>query len=53
MVAQSAEFTKAIADSKNLPKTLSNDELLEVRPIETPRSFMEGAVWSTADHIIL
>jgi hypothetical protein len=42
MVAKSAEFEKAITDSKNLPKTLSNDELLEVRPVETPRSSYEG-----------
>jgi hypothetical protein len=42
MVAKSAEFEKAITDSKNLPKTLSNDELLEVRPIEIPRFFREG-----------
>jgi acyl-CoA-binding protein len=32
MVAQSAEFKKAIDDSKKLSKTPSNDELLEVRP---------------------
>jgi acyl-CoA-binding protein len=31
MVAQSAEFKKAIEDSRSLSKTPSNDELLEVR----------------------
>jgi hypothetical protein len=39
---QSPEFTKAIADSKTLSKTPSNDELLEVRPVETPCSSCEG-----------
>jgi acyl-CoA-binding protein len=35
MVAKSPEFEKAITDSGSLPKTLSNDELLEVRPVES------------------
>jgi hypothetical protein len=35
MVAKSAEFEKAITDSRSLPKTLSNDELLEVRPVQS------------------
>ena len=39
---QSPEFTKAIADSKTLSKTPTNDELLEVRPVEPPRSSCEG-----------
>jgi acyl-CoA-binding protein len=34
MVAQSAEFKKAIEDSKKLTKTPTNDELLEVRPTD-------------------
>jgi len=36
MVAKSAEFEKAIVDSKKLTKTPTNDELLEVRPTEFP-----------------
>jgi acyl-CoA-binding protein len=31
MVAQSAEFKKAIEDSRSLTQTPTNDELLEVR----------------------
>jgi len=34
MVAQSAEFKKAIEDSRSLSQTPTNDELLEVRNIE-------------------
>jgi hypothetical protein len=44
MVAKSAEFEKAIADSKNLPKTLSNDELLEVRPTESPSAWSRCSI---------
>ena len=33
MVAQSAEFKKAIEDSRSLSQTPTNDELLEVRNI--------------------
>ena len=35
MVAQSAKFTKAIADSKKLKAKPTDDELLEVRPLST------------------
>jgi diazepam-binding inhibitor (GABA receptor modulating acyl-CoA-binding protein) len=38
MVAQSAEFKKAIEDSRSLSQTPTNDELLEVRNIQEVRA---------------
>jgi len=49
MVAQSAEFKKAIEDSRSLSQTPTNDELLEVRNIQEARK----TPLHIADNVIL
>ena len=52
MVAQSAEFKKAIEDSRSLTQTPTNDELLEVRNNQEARNttlYKTNILFSSAD----
>lgn len=44
MVAKSPEFEQAVKDSRSLSKTPSNDELLEVRLMESLFSIMGQSI---------
>ena len=51
MVAQSAKFTKAAADSKKLKAKPTDDELLEVRPLSTWKLLLHHTIFRSSSDV--